>query len=60
MSRPWEREKNRISLFFIESPDFFYGSPDFPLSGIDRPVFGHGAIGNVMPRLECVRFVEPK
>ena len=23
-------------------------------------VFGHRAIGNVMPRLECVRFVEPK
>ena len=22
-------------------------------------VFGHRAIGNVMPRLECVRFVEP-
>ena len=23
-------------------------------------VFGHRAIGKVMPRLECVRFVEPK
>ena len=23
-------------------------------------VFGHCAIGNVMPRLECVRSVEPK
>ena len=23
-------------------------------------MFGHRAIGNVMPRLECVRFVEPK
>ena len=34
-----DREKNRISLFFIESPDFFHGSPDFPLSGVGRSVF---------------------
>ena len=28
--------KNRISLFFVESPDFFHGSPDFPLPGVGR------------------------
>ena len=26
--------KNRISLLFVESPDFFHGSPDFPLPGV--------------------------
>ena len=26
--------KNRISLFFVQSPDFFPGSPDFPLPGV--------------------------
>ena len=25
-------EKNRISLFFVESPDIFHGSSDFPFS----------------------------
>ena len=30
----------KISLFFVESPDFFhaYGSPDFPLPGVSRSV----------------------
>ena len=28
----FNRGKNRISLFFVESPDFFFhGSSDFPL-----------------------------
>ena len=31
-------EKNRISLFFVESPDFFHGSPDFPFPGVGRSV----------------------
>ena len=30
--------KNRISLFFVESPDFFHGSPDFRLPGVGRSV----------------------
>ena len=32
------REKNKISLFFVESPVFFHGSPDFPLPGVGRSV----------------------
>ena len=36
MEKGFDRGKNRISLFFIQSPDFFHGSPDFPLPGIGR------------------------
>ena len=37
MEKGFDREKkNRISLFFGESPDFFHGSPDFPLPGVGR------------------------
>ena len=28
--------KNRISLLFVESSDFFHESPDFSLSGVGR------------------------
>ena len=38
MEKGNDREKNRISLSFVESPDFFHGSPDFPLPGVGRSV----------------------
>ena len=37
MEKVFDRGKNRISLFFKQSPDvFFRRSPDFPLPGIGR------------------------
>ena len=34
MEKGFDRVKNRMLLFFVESPDFFHGSPDFPLPGV--------------------------
>ena len=36
MEKGFDQGKNSISLFFVESPDFFHGSPDFPLPGVGR------------------------
>ena len=36
MEKGFNWEKERISLFFVESPNFFHGSPDFPLPGVGR------------------------
>ena len=38
MEKGFDPEENTISLFFVESPDFFHGSPDFPLPGVGRSV----------------------
>ena len=42
MEKGFDRGKNRISLFFVQSPDFFHGSPDFPLPGVGRSEFEFG------------------
>ena len=42
MEKGLDRGKNRISLLFVESPDFYHGSPDFPLPGVGRSEFELG------------------
>ena len=34
----FDQEKNRVSLLFVESNDFFHECTDFPLSGVGRSV----------------------
>ena len=38
MEKGFDRGKNRISLYFLRSPDCFPGSPDFPLPGVGKSV----------------------